>query len=151
MTTKFDATKDEEKQKAIRAYFGEIKIMRAAYDNPELEWASLLDKSNAKRKNELKIAEKYLAEYPMLNDENCSGRGLPAFTVKHMKEYLLFPVEELKKDEPNEIYQGKITNEQMINLSLNAITKINKLKLKEIKIIVRNNIYFEKFTFELTI
>ncbi|PCI57433.1 MAG: hypothetical protein COB45_04320 [Gammaproteobacteria bacterium] len=99
MTTKIETNEAEEKQKVIRAYFSEIKIMRAAYDNPELEWATLLDKSNAKRKTELKIAERYLTEYPILNDDNCSGRGLPAFTVKHLKEYLLFPVEELKKDE----------------------------------------------------
>jgi len=93
MNTKFDATGNEEKQKVIKAYFSEIKIMRAAYDNPELEWATLLDKSNAKRRNELEIAERYLTEYPMLNDDNCSGRGLPAFTAKHLKEYLLFPTQ----------------------------------------------------------
>ncbi|PHR84502.1 MAG: hypothetical protein COA59_05990 [Colwellia sp.] len=78
--------KNEEKQKVIKAYFGEIKIMEEAFDNPEIEWASITHRVNAKRKNKLKIAERYLSDYPILK----SFFLLPAFTVKHLKEYLLF-------------------------------------------------------------
>ena len=88
MKNQLDATGNESKRKIIKTFLSEIKIIREAYDNPELEWGSALDRCYAKRKEELKTAEKYLANHPELNDANCSGRGLPAFTAKYLKEYL---------------------------------------------------------------
>ncbi|PCH96575.1 MAG: hypothetical protein COB83_05110 [Gammaproteobacteria bacterium] len=76
------------KAEIITNYRNELKNLRDVYENSNAEYARPLDKSNARRKQELKLANEYLTKYPKLKDKDCSGRGLPAFNAKILNEYL---------------------------------------------------------------
>lgn len=69
-------------------YRAELKNLKDNYKTSSTEYASPLDKSNARRKQELILAEAYLEKSPELNDSDCCGRGLPAFEAKVLREYL---------------------------------------------------------------